>query len=55
MNLGNLLKKCHDFAGAYEAYKAAITRKPTYAFAHNNMGNLLKDWGRPAEAEVYYR
>ena len=35
---------------AIEAYKKALSLKPDFADAYNNMGVVLKDQGKPEEA-----
>ncbi len=36
-------------------YHRAVELKPDFAEAHNNLGNVLKDQGKLAEAEACYR
>src|SRR5215471_11482068 len=40
---------------AQAAYRQILTVDPAHADAHNNLGNTLRDLGRPAEAEASYR
>lgn len=49
----------HHHAGrldqAVADYKRTLAVRPTYAEAHNNLGNALRALGRPEEAEASYR
>ena len=40
---------------AIQAYNKALSIKPNYAEAHNNIGNALKDQGKLQEAVVAYK
>lgn len=44
-----------DSAGAIDAYRAAIAADPTHVDARINLGRLLHDTGRLAQAENVYR
>ena len=44
-----------DPEAAMAAYRRAIAGRPDLADAHNNLGRLLHDAGRLAEAEACYR
>src|SRR5262249_50704264 len=45
----------HDNRAAIEAYEQAIAAAPSFIKAHLNLGGLLHDMGRHAEAERAYR
>jgi predicted O-linked N-acetylglucosamine transferase (SPINDLY family) len=40
---------------AVACYRRALELKPDYAEAHNNLGNVLKDQGKPDDAVACYR
>ena len=44
-----------DPDAAIDSYMEALKIKPSYAEAHNNMGNALMDKGDPDAATVSYR
>ena len=48
--MGNSLKDQCKLEEAIHAYSKAISIKPDYAVAHNNMGNALSDQGNLGEA-----
>jgi tetratricopeptide (TPR) repeat protein len=45
LNLGNALRANGDLPGALVAYQKAITLRPDFAEAHNNLGVALRDQG----------
>ena len=53
--MGNVLKDQGKLEEAIEAYKKALSLKPDYADAYNNMGNALKDQGKLEEAIEAYK
>ena len=44
--MGSALEEQGKFNEAIQAYTKALSIKPNYAEAHNNMGNALKDQGK---------
>ena len=52
--MGVTLHELGRFAEAEANYIQAISLKPDYAVAHNNLGKTLKELGRFAEAEASY-
>ena len=52
--IGALIKEQGKLEDAINAYKKAISLKPDYADANNNMGNTLQDQGKPDEAIEAY-
>ena len=48
--MGNALKDQGKLDEAIEAYNKALSLKPDYAEAYNNMGNALKEQGKLEEA-----
>jgi tetratricopeptide (TPR) repeat protein len=54
VNLGDALQARGDRAGAADAYQKATWLRPS-AVSHYNLGNLLRQTGRPEEAERAYR
>jgi len=53
--LGNILKELGKLEEAETSYRKAITLKPDFAEAHNNLGIILKELGKLEEAETSYR
>ena len=54
--MGNVLKDQGKLEEAIEAYKKALSLKPDYAEAHNNMGNVHMDQGKLEKStEAYIR
>ena len=39
---------------AEKYFRKAIALKPTFAYAHSNLGNVLRDLGKLEEAEISY-
>ena len=52
--MGNALEEQGKLEEAIEAYNKALTIKPDYAEAYNNMGNALKEQGKLEEAIEAY-
>ena len=52
---GKRIVPCSRIAEAVACYRRALELKPDYAEAHNNLGNALKDQGKPDEAVACYR
>lgn len=52
---GLVLKTQGDLQGAAHAFAQAITRKPDYAAAYNNLGIVLKDLGQVDEAIAQFK
>jgi tetratricopeptide (TPR) repeat protein len=52
--MGNALKEQGKLDEAIEAYNKALSIKPDYAEAYNNMGNALKEQGKLEEAIEAY-
>ena len=52
--MGNALKEQGKLEEAIENYTKALSIKPDYAKAYNNMGNALKEQGRLEEAIENY-
>jgi tetratricopeptide (TPR) repeat protein len=52
--MGNALKEQGKLEEAIEAYNKALSIKPDYAEAYNNMGNALKEQGKLEEAIEAY-
>jgi len=52
---GDRLRNAGDYAGAANAYGAAVTLAPTRTDIRVQYGNMLKDTGRLGEAEATYR
>jgi tetratricopeptide (TPR) repeat protein len=53
-NLGNVLQKTGDFAGAIEAYTQGVTYGADFAEGWNNLGNALKQVGNlPGAIEAF--
>ncbi|MGQ0813910.1 MAG: tetratricopeptide repeat protein [Gemmatimonadota bacterium] len=48
-------RQSHDYASAERLYRATIARNPGAWIAHNNLGKLLADDGRVAEARAHFR
>lgn len=55
MDLGVARYNLKDYAGALQAYQAALAARPNYAIAYNNMGNLYRDMGHTDRALASYR
>ena len=55
MATGRCLQEQRKLEEAIEAYKKALSIRPDYADAYNNMGNALRDQGRLEEAIKSYR
>ena len=53
--MGNVLKGQGKLEKAIEAYNKALSLKPDYAKAYNNMGVVLKDQGKLEEAIEAYK
>ena len=54
-NLGTLLQRSQDTAGAIDHYRQALGIDPNLAEVHFNLGNSLADSGHPDEALPEYR
>jgi serine/threonine-protein kinase len=54
-NLGNLLFRQNNLAGAEAAFRKAIAAQPDHSKAYQNLGLLLRTQGRLDEAEGTYR
>ena len=52
--MGNAFKHQGKLEEVIEAYKKALSIKPDYADAYNNMGNALKEQGKLEEAIEAY-
>ena len=52
--MGIALKEQGKLEEAIKAYNKALSIKPDYAEAYNNMGNALKDQGKLEEAIEAY-
>jgi tetratricopeptide (TPR) repeat protein/NAD-dependent SIR2 family protein deacetylase len=52
---GYRARKAKDFSKAEGLYRKAIELDPNYAFAYNNLGNMLADLNRYDEAEALLR
>ena len=52
--MGNALKDQGKLDEAIAAYNKALSIKPDYADAYNNMGNALQDQGKLDEAIAAY-
>jgi tetratricopeptide (TPR) repeat protein len=50
-----LALESNDPTAASAAYERAVTSRPDFADAHNNLGRLLHDRARFAAAEAHYR
>ena len=53
--MGNTLQELDKPEEAIEAYKKALSVKPDYAEAHNNMGNTLREIGKLEKAMEEYK
>lgn len=53
--LGLVRLRHHDFDGAIRLIGDALARDPANPIYHGNLGNVLKDAGRPTEAIAAYR
>ena len=52
--MGNILQEQDKLDPAIEAYKKAVTIKPDYPEAYNNMGNAFQEQGKlDAAIEAY--
>ena len=54
-NLGTILDRLQDCAGAESNYRKALAVDARYCLAHRNMAVLLRDNGRPQESETWFR
>ncbi|AMM13331.1 hypothetical protein AX768_03610 [Burkholderia sp. PAMC 28687] len=54
-NLGTILDRMQDRAGAELNYRRALATDPRYCLAHRNLGILLRETGRPHESETSFR
>lgn len=54
-NLGNVLRRQGDLAGAEAAYRHAIELRPVAAESHNGLGHVHLAWGRLDQALACYR
>ena len=53
--LGALLNQLRNFPASVEVMEKAVRCRPSNPVLRNNLGNALKDAGRPADAEKSYR
>lgn len=54
-NLGVVLLRARDLAGAERHFRTAVAAWPWYAHAHNNLAVTLYEQGRVAEAVAHWR
>ncbi len=52
---GLAFARTRNFDGAIKSYREAISRRPDYPDAYNNLGNALKETGKPGQAVENYK